>query len=758
MTAKPHILIVDDEPRMCDSIKLLLGSRDYEIRTANNGREAIDCFLRHPFDLILLDLVMPEMDGYQVMNEIHRRNPDTLIVILTGHASIKSAVEALKRGAYDYLRKPFEHEDLLKTVKNALDHKQTGAALKDSEIRYKRATEAGQVGVWDFNVKSGELYLDSSLKSMFGYTEFDTADTIEEWLTYLNPEDADRLIHEFIEYHEGQTPEFETTVRMLAKDNRIMRFLLRCTTVRDSGGAPFRLVGTATNVTKQLGAEEALRESEMRFREMADLLPTIICETDMTMRLTYINKAGIDTFGYTQEAIREGVNVTDLIHPADIEKGLQADSRPAAGGTKGGAECRMIDKNGSEMILLISATRIKKEGKTAGIRISMTDFTEQRMLQTQLQQARKMEAIASLSGGIAHEFNNSLMGIVGNIELLEMTFPESEEVRESVEKIMASTDRMAQLTNQLLAYGRGGKYWPEKKTVKEIVNSALASILRATKSSVRIETDLIAGDTVVETDLVQMQMVISAVVANAAEAIETSGRIRIIAENEVFDAARVRGYPGHGLGDYVCLVIEDDGKGMDRETVEKVFEPFFSTKFQGRGLTMAAVYGIIKNHNGWIGVASEKGEGTRVSIHLPVAERTAADRTPIKVKPVSGSGTILNIDDDEMILATNKPVLKKLGYRVLEARTGEEAISIVNSDQHIDVALLNISLPDIRGDQLYPILKKARPDLKVILSSGYGMDAPIKEVLAAGAQGYIHKPYTFAALSVKLKQVLGSRD
>ena len=754
MTAKPKILIVDDEPRMCDSIKLLLGSRNYEIHTANSGHEAIECFMHHPFDLVLLDLVMPGMDGYQFMGEIHRRNPDALIIILTGHASIKSAVEVLKRGAYDYLRKPFEHEDLIKAVKNALDHKKTGAALKDSEIRYKLATDAGQVGVWDFNVKTGEIYLDNSLKIMFGDTGFDTVNTFEEWLTHVYPDDRDRLIYEFIEYYKGLTPGFETTVRMLHKGNHILWFLLRCTTVRDRKGVPSRLVGTATNVTKQVIAEEALRESEMRFREMADLLPTIICETDMNMRLTYINKAGLHTFGYTQQDIAEGVNITDLIHPADIEKGFQPDHGPSAGKKMGGAECRMIDRNGSELILLISATRIEKDNKVSGIRISITDFTEQRMLQTRLQQARKMEAIASLSGGIAHEFNNSLMGIIGNIELLEMLFPRNKEVHESVEKIMVSTDRMAKLTNQLLAYGRGGKYWPEKKTIKEVVNSTLASILRGMKSSVRIETDLIAGESVVEIDLVQMQMVISAVVANAVEAIEASGRIRIIAENEEFDTLRVKKYPGHGTGEYVCIAIEDDGKGMDGETIDKVFEPFFSTKFQGRGLTMAAVYGIIKNHNGWIGVESEEGEGTRVSIHLPVAGEGIKDKMPEKARLINGSGTILHIDDDEMILATNGPVLKKLGYRVLAARTGQEAISVVNSDVDIDVALLNISLPDIRGDQLYPILKKARPDLKVILCSGYGMDAPIKEVLAAGAQDYIHKPYTFAALSVKLKQVM----
>ncbi len=203
---------------------------------------------------------------------------------------------------------------------------------------------------------------------------------------------------------------------------------------------------------------------------------------------------------------------------------------------------------------------------------------------------------------------------------------------------------------------------------------------------------------------------------------------------------------------------------MDPETVDKIFDPFFSTKFLGRGLGMAAAHGIIVNHAGAILIDSKPGKGTSVRIYLP-AVRAEEDRTEEKLlkKPefkVSGAtGTILVIEDEELVMNTIRSILKKLGYRVLEAKTGNEAIDMVRTfDEDIDLALLDIKLPDISGDRLYPIIMEARPNLKVIVCSGYALDGPVREILNAGAEAFIQKPFSIAQISEKLKAVLDQRD
>ena len=248
---------------------------------------------------------------------------------------------------------------------------------------------------------------------------------------------------------------------------------------------------------------------------------------------------------------------------------------------------------------------------------------------------------------------------------------------------------------------------------------------------------------------------ISAILANSSEAIEGKGRIRINCRNESITDMEAKGFSGLKTGPYVVLTIEDDGHGMDRETSKRIFEPFFTTRFHGRGLGMAAVYGIVKNHAGWIAVDSEPGQGTKVSIYLPAGGTHVKEAEKTETEPLKGTGTILLIEDDETVMDVCHTMLTRLGYRVLEAKTGKESVTIARSfDGDIDLAILDIILPDIGGKDLYPILMEACPGLKVIVCSGYSIDGPAREILDAGAQDFIQKPFSIERLSIKLKMIL----
>ena len=242
---------------------------------------------------------------------------------------------------------------------------------------------------------------------------------------------------------------------------------------------------------------------------------------------------------------------------------------------------------------------------------------------------------------------------------------------------------------------------------------------------------------------------------NSLEAIDGKGRIKIITSEEEVDEEFINHHPGLKPGPYVYLTVEDDGTGMDEETRRRVFEPFFTTKIQGRGLGMASAYGIIKNHDGWISVYSELGQGTVVRIYLPTVDFHVKEVKKPKIKPVKDGGTILVIEDDEIVLNVSRAMLEKMGYRVLEAKTGMDAVKTVKSfDGDIDLALLDVKLPDTEGDRLYPLIMKARPNLRVIVCSGYSVNGPAQQILDAGAEGFIQKPFSITNLWEKLKAVL----
>jgi CheY-like chemotaxis protein len=250
-------------------------------------------------------------------------------------------------------------------------------------------------------------------------------------------------------------------------------------------------------------------------------------------------------------------------------------------------------------------------------------------------------------------------------------------------------------------------------------------------------------------------MVMSSILSNASEAIDGSGSIQITCRNEDITEEKAKALTGVKPGSYVSLIIRDDGRGMDKETIGRVFDPFFTTKFHGRGLGMAAAYGIIKNHHGFITIDSELGKGTTVSIYLSAVVTAVEEEEKKTLELSKGTGTVLVIEDEAMLMDLTSQLLEKLGYKVLRAQTGREAVSIANSfEGDIDIALLDIILPDMVGTEIYPLIKEIRPNIKVLVCSGYSIDGPAQEILDAGAHCFIQKPISISDLSQKLQELL----
>jgi len=507
--------------------------------------------------------------------------------------------------------------------------------------------------------------------------------------------------------------------------------------------------------------EEALRKEKDFSESLIDTAQVIILVLDTEGRIIRFNPYMEDLCGYKLDEV-QGRDWFSTFLPEEDHDRISELFRTCVSDVKTQGNINpIVSKDGRKIVVEWYDNTLKDaDGKTIGILVIGQDITTRKQMEEKLLKAKNLESLGVLSGGIAHNFNNALSAITGHTELLEMDFPQDKKIADHTKTMKQSAHRMADLTNQLLAYAGGGKYNAQPMSLSEFIEDTLPLIVHNLDPDVSVETDLQPDLLNVDADLTQMQMVFSALMANSNEAMETPGRIRISTRNMELDQAFIKDHPDLKPGPYVCLSIEDDGKGMDDETRERIFEPFFTTNFIGRGLGMPAAYGIVTNHGGAITVDSERGKGTTVSIYLPAISAESREQgakvvKQPKVELAMGEGTILVIEDEEVLVELFKQILEMLGYRVLEAETGKQAVEFAKTfDGQIDLALLDIKLPDMDGGRVYPLIMEARPDMKVIVCSGYSIDGPAQEILDAGAEGFIQKPFLIAPFAEKIKEVL----
>jgi two-component system cell cycle sensor histidine kinase/response regulator CckA len=520
-------------------------------------------------------------------------------------------------------------------------------------------------------------------------------------------------------------------------------------------------------VNKRKAADDALRESEEKYRTILESIEEGCFETDIDGNLTFFSNPFLKILRYSRDELL-GANIGKYTSPDTAAKmsGITERLRET-GKPENVTDYDVIRKDGSNVSLELSVSLLKdQDGQPMGYRGVLRDVSERKeaeeekhKLETQLQQAQKMESIGTLAGGIAHDFNNILMGIQGNASLMLLKIESDHPNYEKIKNIEKYVQNGTELTKQLLGFARRGKYLIKASDLNEIIDKS-SSLFARTKKEIRVHTDLSQDLWTAEVDRGQIEQVLLNLYVNAWQAMSNGGDLFLQTENVILDRSYFKPYKVEP-GRYVKITVSDTGVGIDKETQKRIFEPFFTTKEMGRGtgLGLASVYGIIKSHAGYINVYSEKEKGTVFTIYLPASEKEIPkeiESGPTAI--IKGSGIILLIDDEQMILDVGVELLEELGYTVKSAMSGQEAIDLLKKEGgKIDLIIMDMIMPGMGGSETFDRLKAIDPDIKVLLSSGYSINGQATKILRRGCDGFIQKPFNMNQLAEKVQRILVGR-
>ena len=514
-------------------------------------------------------------------------------------------------------------------------------------------------------------------------------------------------------------------------------------------------------------AEDALRESEERYRAVVEDMPAMICRFLPDGTLTFVNEPyclysgkqlgellGQNFFQFIPETEQERVekhfiSLTEERPMVTYER--QATSEDGSNRWQQWTDRALFDEKGALI-----------EYQSIGL-----DVTEQKLahqekskLESRLQQAQKMEAVGTLAGGIAHDFNNLLHLLQSHAELLLLNRNVEESGQDRVKDIIRTVGRGSKLTKQLLTFSRKIESRLCPANLNHVVTEVKELLSRTIPKIVQIEINLADNLKFVNCDSGQLEQVLMNLALNAKDAMPAGGKLTISTENVMIQTAKQAVNPKFMAGEYVLLTVSDTGDGMDSETIERIFEPFFSTKSpgEGSGLGLAMVYGIIQSHNGHISCVSKPGEGANFKLYLPaIKPEKEYLEEEIPKEPVGGSETILLVDDETSILKLGEQMLSRYGYTTLAAASGEEALEVYRQRRAgIDLVILDLVMPGMDGNRCLKELLKIDPGVQVIVASGYSPEGPTKEIIHARARGFISKPYNMKELLEVIRDTIDS--
>lgn len=641
------------------------------------------------------------------------------------------------------------------------DLKKTEAELKEERRRLDSIIKGTNVGTWEWNIQTGNMIINERWAEIVGYTLNElTPFTVQTCERLIHPNDG-LLGKAVLERHfKGEIDYYEVEFRLRHKDGHWVWVLDRgSVTSRTQENEPLLMSGTCMDIT-----ERKQKETERtRLMTAIEQSRELIMITDPKGKIQYVNPAFVGNSGYSRHEI---IGQT----PRILRSGLQDEAfyralwRTIDAGRVWQGRFVNKRKNGTLYTLDAVISPVRDEsGQIINYVAAERDVTESLQLSAQLEQAQKMESIGRLAGGVAHDFNNMLAVILGNVELaLDQVKPELP-LHNDLQEIRKAAERSAELTRQLLAFARKQNAVPQLIDLNATVGGMLKMLFRLIGENIQLAWHPGSGDMTVNIDPSQVNQILANLAVNARDAIAGTGKVVIETENQAVDSAFCSRHAEAHPGDYVVLSVCDSGCGMDSETLEHIFEPFYTTKKVGKGtgLGLATVYGIINQNQGFITVETQRGVGSTFRIYLPHHSAQAAPEPDLHadLSVRSTHETILLVEDEPALLNMSRNMLEKLGYRVITALSPDKALELAEQNSNaIQLLLTDVVMPEMNGQELARRLMSRYPEMKCLFMSGYMADM-IEDLKTARQKSlfFIQKPFSIHELDQELRAILGSR-
>jgi PAS domain S-box-containing protein len=780
-----RILVADDNPDMRGYVQRLLGTQ-HQVEAVPDGQAALDAARARRPDLILTDIMMPRLDGFGLIRAV-RDEPtlrDVPVIALSARAGEEASVEGIAAGADDYLVKPFSARELIARVNGALDmarmRRQMNEALRESEERFRNMADNSPVMIWTTDPGGLCTFISRSWYEFTGHSP-ETA-LGRGWLEATHPDDRGRLEEIFLAANERGEP-FSLEYRLRRHDGSYGWGLESATPWLGKDGSFLGYIGSVVDITD-------LKEAELQAARLAAIVSSsedAIISKNLDGRITSWNSGAAKLFGYEAEEMI-GQSILRLIPPELHREEEDIIERLGKGERIEHFDTIRLTKDGRKVDVSITVSPLSdKSGKVIGASKIAREITVRKQLEEaqrqlnellekrvaeviaereqaemQLRQAQKMEAVGKLTGGVAHDFNNLLQVIGGNLELLSKELAGNARAEERVRNALLGVSRGSKLASQLLAFGRRQPLAPKVVNLGRLVRGMDDMLRRSIGEAVEVDTVISGGLWNTFVDTVQMENALLNLAINARDAMDGHGKLTIEAGNSYLDDAYAAGHADVSPGQYVMLAVTDTGCGIPAEILDRVTEPFFTTKpeGQGTGLGLSMVYGFVKQSGGHVNIYSEPGEGTTVRIYLPRARQQEDVAVEFKGgTAVGGTETVLVVEDDEGVRATAVDMLSDLGYRVLQANDADSALIILESDVPIDVLFTDVVMPGtLRSPELARKARERLPNIAVLFTSGYTQNAIIHHGRLDEGVELLSKPYSREELARKIRQVLGNQQ
>lgn len=740
------LLLIEDTPQTIDLVKRFLDQR-YDIEVATDGAVGLEAWKQGRHDLVLLDLMLPGKSGEEVLHEIMAIDPHQSVVMMTAHGNSEKAAELMLNGAADFISKPFRARQLRRVCEIAfhrddylISHAEMNHAISElnqSETRYRRLVESLSEEHFFYTqaVDGSFTYVGPTVENVLGYSVDDFA---TDYLTYLTDNSKN---NDSIKFHKASLqgklqPPFEIELRR--HDGRICHLEITETPIFDNEGNVIAVDGIAHDITTRIDAQNQLKTlSNATFEGIVIHDHGTIIEINNMIEKMF-NLERFELIG------------NDLYHLIATEyhemlkEKLQQDTEMAI-------EAQGLRTNGDMFPINIHTRLLPFNGRNIQV-VAIVDLTEQRRveeekeaIQKQLRQAQKMESIGHLTGGIAHDFNNILASIQGYTELALDMYEEEGKLNQYLNEVAKASERARVLIAQMLAFSRGGSVDPKPLELTPLINETIMMLRSTLPSSIELRENLPNDLPSVMVDAIQFHQIIMNMCINARDAIsDENGIIEISLQKVETHDMTCSSCHKPINGGYMKITIRDNGTGMDSQTINSIFDPFYTTKpvDKGTGMGLSVVHGIIHDHNGHLHVTSEPGKGTEFALFFPVHHGDVESlQKPPSQKKQSGKGHIMVVDDDPELGGFLKEMLSSRGYNVELFNDPCEALGAFEINPNLfDLVLTDQTMPVLPGHKLAQALLHKRPDLPIILCTGYSEVMDEEKSKALNIKGYVQKP------------------